>query len=70
MTADTAVEVVSVLTSRVGDGSEEDQNTENLVAINDILNSVTDLIGTGNLSADENVSMCVQHLRWSRISHC
>ena len=57
VTADTAVEVVGDLTSTVGEGSDEDQNTENLEVINEVLNSVTDLISTGNFTANEHVCM-------------
>ena len=59
VTADTAVEVVGDLTSTVGEGSDEDQNTENLEVISDVLNSVTGLISTGNFTANENVHMYV-----------
>ena len=55
VTADTAVEVVSDLTSTVGEGSDEDQNTENLEVINEVLSTVTELIGTGNFTANEDV---------------
>ena len=55
VTADTAVEVVNDLTSTVGEGSDEDQNTENLEVINEVLSTVTELIGTGNFTANEDV---------------
>ena len=55
ISAETAVAVVSNLTSIIEVGTEEDQNAENLGVINNILSSVTKLIGTGNFTASKEV---------------
>ena len=47
--------VVSNLTSIIKGGSAEDQIPENLEVINNILSSVTNLIGTGNFTASKEV---------------
>lgn len=53
MTALTAVEVVDKLTSSVEVGSEEDQNTENLDIIADVLSEVITLINVGDFTANQ-----------------
>ena len=59
VSADTAVAVVSNLTSIIAVGTEEDQIPENLEVINNILSSVTNLIGTGNFTASKEVHINV-----------
>ena len=55
MTAESASELVQNITSALGSTNEEDQTTDNLNLVTNVLEDVVGLLNQGNFTIDEDV---------------